>query len=87
MCGLYSEMAELRLRVVPQFPSGTEERAKRERARNPTRERRKGVEGEKIEGLPLPRRVSPFSRGVIFKCALILFALLSLRENERLLVV
>ena len=37
MCGLYSEMAELRLRVVPQFPSGMVERAKLERARKAKR--------------------------------------------------
>ena len=34
-----------------------------------------------------PRRVSLFSCGVIFTCARISLALLSLRENERLLVV
>ena len=60
-----------RLRVVPHSSLGLTERTKRECGENhPTR-----------EIFLFPRRVSPFSRGVILTSACVSLALLSLREN------
>ena len=82
-----------RLRVVPHFPSGIVERAKRKRtwkSPNAKKARRRGERekwGTTDKAFLSPRRASPFSRGVIFSRARASLALLSLRENEGLLVV
>ena len=77
------------LRVVPHFPSEIVERAKSERTwKSPNwRKARRGGEREYEGPQTLSCRVSPFSRGVIFTRACALLALLSVRENEGLLVV
>ena len=82
-----------RLRVFPHFPSGIVERAKGERtwkspnARKATRRGEREKWGTTDKALLCPRRVSPFSRGVILTRARASLALLSLKENEGLLAV
>ena len=102
MNALYTLMTQLewngrtnicRLRVVPYFPSGIVERAKRERTRKSPNAKKGWRRGEREKwgttdkAFLSPRCVSSFSRGVIFTRARASLALLSLRENDRLLVV
>ena len=79
---LWRFILDYELRVVPHFSSGIVERAKREGAwKSPhARKARRGI-------FLSPRRVSPFSRGVIFTRARVSLALLSPRKNGGLLVV
>ena len=70
----HTDLGQNRLRVVPHFPSGIVERAKRERAWITPREKRRHA-------------CRLFSRGVIFTPARVSLALLSLRKNGGLLVV
>ena len=75
-----------RLRVVPHFPSGIVERAKRECTwKSPNGEREIWGTTDKAFHSPAASRL--FSRLVIFTRARASLALLSLRENEGLLVV
>ena len=81
------------------FPSLRDSRASETRARvkiTGTRERWDAARREKHESLGFvcspsfflsPRRFSPFSRWMMFTCVRVSLALLSLRENERLLIV
>ena len=77
---------QFRLQIVSHSPSRIVERAKRESAWA-TRERRDAAGREDCRPQRLTLRVSPFFRGVIFTRARVSPALLSLRENEELLVV
>ena len=81
------------------FPSLRDSRASETRARvkiTGTRERWDAARREKHDSLGFvcspsfflsPRRFSPFSRWMMFTCVRVSLALLSLRENERLLIV
>ena len=77
-------LLQFRLRKVSHFPRESETRALEN---HPTRERQDAAGREDCRPPRLTRRVSPFFRGVIFTGARVSPALLSLRENGRLLVV